>query len=316
MERQGRREGAGARPLRPRGRRQSTSPGTRRRPPSGSASSSGFAYITLGETSSTSLPAARFTVEVRTARRSTHGSSPARTAPGKEEDCSTFTRACASRSVPARRLRARPFDNRDRDRGQKVIGLARLAAPIACVGLAVLLAARTGQNRIAGLGYAAVGTALLVASAAASLEPRRDTGRARARGSDRRRARRSVRRSRWLSAASRGSSRTSGSRRYRSACTSSVTSSTPKDQGCSCRSTLSLQEPGSISLWELLDGRRAFARARARDEAARALPRLDRDLDDVDARHQDGRDRRPRLLLPLSVLALSVARLPWKPLSA
>ncbi|HUZ16612.1 MAG TPA: O-antigen ligase family protein [Gaiellaceae bacterium] len=45
-----------------------------------------------------------------------------------------------------------------------MIGLARLAAPIACVGLAILLTARTRQNRLAGLGYAAVGTALLVAS--------------------------------------------------------------------------------------------------------------------------------------------------------
>jgi O-antigen ligase len=45
-----------------------------------------------------------------------------------------------------------------------VIGLARLAGPIACLGLAVLLMARTRKNRIAGLGYAAVGTALLAAS--------------------------------------------------------------------------------------------------------------------------------------------------------
>lgn len=45
-----------------------------------------------------------------------------------------------------------------------MIGLARLAAPIALLGLAVLLMARTRTNRLAGLGYAAVGTALLVAS--------------------------------------------------------------------------------------------------------------------------------------------------------
>jgi putative inorganic carbon (hco3(-)) transporter len=45
-----------------------------------------------------------------------------------------------------------------------VIGLARLAGPIACLGLAVLLMARTRRSRIAGLGYAAVGTALLAAS--------------------------------------------------------------------------------------------------------------------------------------------------------
>jgi putative inorganic carbon (HCO3(-)) transporter len=45
-----------------------------------------------------------------------------------------------------------------------VIGLARLAAPIACLGLAILLVSRTRRNRIAGLGYAGVGTALLIAS--------------------------------------------------------------------------------------------------------------------------------------------------------
>jgi O-antigen ligase len=47
-----------------------------------------------------------------------------------------------------------------------VIGLARIAAPIACLGLAVLLVSRTRRNRIAGLGYAAVGTVLLIASLA------------------------------------------------------------------------------------------------------------------------------------------------------
>ena len=45
-----------------------------------------------------------------------------------------------------------------------MIGLARIAAPVACFGLAVLLTARSRENRLAGLGYAAAGTALLVAS--------------------------------------------------------------------------------------------------------------------------------------------------------
>ncbi len=45
-----------------------------------------------------------------------------------------------------------------------MIGLARLAVPIACVGLAVLFMARTRRNRIGGLAYAAVGTALTAAS--------------------------------------------------------------------------------------------------------------------------------------------------------
>ena len=48
-----------------------------------------------------------------------------------------------------------------------MIGLARIAAPVACVGLAVLLTARTRENRIAGLAYTIVGTALLVGA----LEP-------------------------------------------------------------------------------------------------------------------------------------------------
>jgi O-antigen ligase len=49
-----------------------------------------------------------------------------------------------------------------------VIGLAEIAGPIACFGLAVLLLARTRRNRIAGLCYAGVGTVLLAASLAPS----------------------------------------------------------------------------------------------------------------------------------------------------
>jgi O-antigen ligase len=45
-----------------------------------------------------------------------------------------------------------------------VIGLSEIAGPIACIGLAVLLLARTRRNRIAGLCYAGVGAVLLVAS--------------------------------------------------------------------------------------------------------------------------------------------------------
>ncbi|MFL5941863.1 MAG: O-antigen ligase family protein [Gaiellaceae bacterium] len=44
------------------------------------------------------------------------------------------------------------------------MGLAEIAGPIAGLGLAVLLVARTRKNRIAGLCYAALGTVLLVAS--------------------------------------------------------------------------------------------------------------------------------------------------------
>ena len=46
-----------------------------------------------------------------------------------------------------------------------MIGLARLAGPIACFGLAVLFMARTRNNRIAGLCYAGVGAELLLAAA-------------------------------------------------------------------------------------------------------------------------------------------------------
>jgi O-antigen ligase len=45
-----------------------------------------------------------------------------------------------------------------------VIGLAHIAAPIACAGLAVLLLTRTRENRIAGLAYTLVGTGLLLAA--------------------------------------------------------------------------------------------------------------------------------------------------------
>ena len=47
-----------------------------------------------------------------------------------------------------------------------MIGLSELGGPIACIGVAVLLLARTRVNRIAGLGYAGVGTVLLAASLA------------------------------------------------------------------------------------------------------------------------------------------------------
>lgn len=47
-----------------------------------------------------------------------------------------------------------------------MIGLSELGAPIACIGLAVVLLARTRRNRIAGLGYAGVGAILVCASLA------------------------------------------------------------------------------------------------------------------------------------------------------
>ena len=49
-----------------------------------------------------------------------------------------------------------------------MIGLAEIAGPIACIGLAVLLLARRRRNRIAGLCYAGVGTVLLAVSLAPS----------------------------------------------------------------------------------------------------------------------------------------------------
>jgi O-antigen ligase len=45
-----------------------------------------------------------------------------------------------------------------------VIGLTEIAGPIACLGLAVMLLARTRRNRIGGLCYAGVGAVLLAAS--------------------------------------------------------------------------------------------------------------------------------------------------------
>lgn len=47
-----------------------------------------------------------------------------------------------------------------------MIDLARIGGPVACLGLALLLAARTRRDRLAGLGFAALGTAVLVAALA------------------------------------------------------------------------------------------------------------------------------------------------------
>jgi putative inorganic carbon (HCO3(-)) transporter len=49
-----------------------------------------------------------------------------------------------------------------------VIGLSEIAGPIACIGLAIVLLARTRRSRIAGLCYAGVGVVLLAASLAPS----------------------------------------------------------------------------------------------------------------------------------------------------
>ena len=49
-----------------------------------------------------------------------------------------------------------------------MIGLARLAGPIACLGLVLLLLARTRRDRLAGLGFAALGAAMLAAALAPS----------------------------------------------------------------------------------------------------------------------------------------------------
>jgi hypothetical protein len=55
-----------------------------------------------------------------------------------------------------------------------VIGMAELGGPIACIGLAVLLLARTRRNRIAGLGYAGIGTILLASCRAPAHPPARE----------------------------------------------------------------------------------------------------------------------------------------------
>jgi putative inorganic carbon (HCO3(-)) transporter len=47
-----------------------------------------------------------------------------------------------------------------------MIGIARLGGPIACLGLALLLTARTRRDRIAGLGFAAIGACVLAAALA------------------------------------------------------------------------------------------------------------------------------------------------------
>jgi O-antigen ligase len=49
-----------------------------------------------------------------------------------------------------------------------VIGLARLGGPVACLGLALLLLARSRRDRLAGLGFAALGACMLAAALAPS----------------------------------------------------------------------------------------------------------------------------------------------------
>jgi O-antigen ligase len=49
-----------------------------------------------------------------------------------------------------------------------VIGLARIAGPVACLGLTLLLLARTRRDRLAGLGFAALGACMLAAALAPS----------------------------------------------------------------------------------------------------------------------------------------------------
>ena len=47
-----------------------------------------------------------------------------------------------------------------------MIGLAHLGGPIVCLGLALLLVAKTQRDRIAGLGFAAFGACVLGAAVA------------------------------------------------------------------------------------------------------------------------------------------------------
>ncbi|HXR12326.1 MAG TPA: hypothetical protein VN770_08525, partial [Gaiellaceae bacterium] len=49
-----------------------------------------------------------------------------------------------------------------------MIGLARLAGPVACLGLALLILARTRRDRLAGLGFAALGACMLAGALAPS----------------------------------------------------------------------------------------------------------------------------------------------------
>ena len=49
-----------------------------------------------------------------------------------------------------------------------MIGLAHLGGPIACLGLALLLVAKTRRERIAGLAFAAFGACVLGAALAST----------------------------------------------------------------------------------------------------------------------------------------------------
>src|SRR5262249_55820582 len=86
-----------------------------------------------------------------------------RTAPREN---AAAARADHAGNVPPRRSGERTPDDSRGEGASEVIGLAEIAGPIACIGLAILLLARTRRSRIAGLCYAGVGTALLAASLA------------------------------------------------------------------------------------------------------------------------------------------------------
>ena len=153
----GERKRASAGHVHARGRRASTPPATARRSPSGS-----------------------IRVEIRfiAAREQAHRrASPARVLDRRLDRRDAYTwklgRAQVFAPGPVLRLQAPTRAGRytltvtehgpcrSRSGARQVSGLAQLGGPVACLGLALLLVGGTARDRIAGLGFAALGTVVL-----------------------------------------------------------------------------------------------------------------------------------------------------------
>src|SRR5581483_8663787 len=74
--------------------------------------------------------------------------------------------ACAAVGGPVHAHRHRAWAQRTRGGGRRMIGLARLGGPVACLGLALLLLSTSRRDRLAGLGFAVLGACMIAASLA------------------------------------------------------------------------------------------------------------------------------------------------------
>ena len=169
-----------------------------------------------------------------------------------------------------------------------VIGLAHLGGPIACLGLALLLVAKTQRERIAGLGFGVFGTCVLGA-AVAPHRPLELLGG-------------------FFGALGIGLGLALAFRRLPWLFPVLALASVPVRIGVHVgQSSTKLLVPLYIVIlgaaillaWDLIERDRPRARAARRGVAARGLPRLGRALDLVEPRRERGRGRAARVLCPV-----------------